>query len=115
MFADDTNLFISGVDMDHMQNLLNYGLHHISQWLIAHKLFLSVEKITKTRIARNIMTIKINGQVINEVSKTKLLGLIFDNTIIWEDHISYIAGKVPRGIGMILKTRKYLQKALLTL
>ena len=74
MFADDTNLFISGLDIDHMQNLLNNELHHIFQWLMANKLSLNVKNtdymvIAKKRIARNVMMIKINGQAISEVSK----------------------------------------------
>ena len=121
LFADDTNLFISGVDIDHMQNILNDELHHISQWLMTNKLSLNVKKthymvIIKKRIARSGMMIKINGQAISEVSKTKFWGVIIDNKINWKDHISYIAGKVSRGIGMMIKARKYLQKeALLTL
>ena len=43
-------------------------------------------------------------------------GVIIDNEINWKDHISYIAGKVSRGIGMLIKARKYLQReALLTI
>ena len=48
--------------------------------------------------------------------KTKFLGVIIDNKVNWKDHINYIAGKISRGIGMIIKARKYLQKpALITL
>ena len=48
--------------------------------------------------------------------KTNFLGVIIDNKVNWKDHINYIAGKIFRGIGMIIKARKYLQKpALITL
>ena len=45
LFADDTNLFINGTDIDHMQSLLNAELAHISQWLIVNKLSLNVKLI----------------------------------------------------------------------
>ena len=62
------------------------------------------------------MMIKINGQEISEISRTEFLGVIIDNKINWKDHISYIVGKVTRGIGTVIKARKYLQRqALLTL
>ena len=35
-FADDTNLFINGIDIGRMQSLLHAELAHISQWLIAN-------------------------------------------------------------------------------
>ena len=120
-FADDTNSFINGTDIDHMQSLLNTELDHFSQWPIVNKLSLNVKKthymvFTKKMVARNVITIKINGQAISEVNKTKFLGVIIDNKINWEDHIKYIAGKVSRGVGMMIKARQYLRKeALLTL
>ena len=69
-FADDTNLFNNGTDIDHMQSLLNTELAHIFQWLIVNKLSLKVKKthflvFTKKRVARNVATIKINGQAIS--------------------------------------------------
>ena len=94
---------------------------NIWQWLITNKLSLNVKKthymvITKKRLPKNNIVIKINDHVIIEVHKTKLLGVIIDNTINWKDHVSYIAGKVSRGFGMMIKAKQYLQKeALLTL
>ena len=115
LFADDTNLFINGTDIDHMQSLFNTELGHISQWLLANKLSLNVKKthymvFTKKMVARNVITIKMNGQAINEVNKTEFLGVIIDNKINWKDHIKYIAGKVSQGVGMMIKARQYLRK-----
>ena len=121
LFADDTNLFIRGDDFNHMQDLLNVELSNISQWLITKKISLNVKKthymvITRIKVAKNNIVIKINDHVISEVHKTKFLGVIIDNKIYWKDHVSYIAGKVSRGIGMMIKAKQYLQKeALLTL
>ena len=54
--------------------------------------------------------INIDGESISENSKTKFLGVIIDNKLCWKDHILYISGKIGRGIGVILKARKYLMK-----
>ena len=53
----------------------------------------------------------IDGQAIDEVQKTKFLGIIIDNKLTWKWHIDYIAGKISRGIGMIIKARQYLNKS----
>ena len=102
LFADDTNLFINGADIDHMQSILNNDLAHISQCLIVNKFSLNVTKthhmvFTKKRVARNVITIKINGKAISEVNKTKFLGVIMSNKINWKDHIKHIAGKSVTG------------------
>ena len=58
----------------------------------------------------------IDDETIDEVKNTKFLGVIIDNKLTWKDHINYVAGKVSRAIGMIVKAKKYLRKeALLTL
>ena len=120
MFADDTNLFTTGTDFDVMQNTLNDELNEISTRLKVNKLSLNVKKthmiFTRKKMCKKSITLKINGQDISEVMKTKCPCVIIDNKVNWKDYINYIAGKISRGIGMVIKSRKYLQKpALITL
>ena len=44
LFADDTNLFFSGRDPVHLNNLVNEEIPKFSQWLMANKLTLNVDK-----------------------------------------------------------------------
>ena len=44
LFADDTNLFISGHDIETLCNKINEDLEKIQEWLSANKLFLNVMK-----------------------------------------------------------------------
>ena len=53
------------------------------------------------------LNIMIDGTKIEEVKKTKFLGVIIDNKLSWKDHV---ASKVSRGIGVILKARNYLNR-----
>ena len=62
------------------------------------------------KIIDHAFTITIDGQKLSEVSKTKFLGVIFDNRLKWDHHICYIAGKVSRGIGMVIKARNFLNR-----
>ena len=61
------------------------------------------------------ITIKIDNQIISETKSSKFQGVYIDNSLNWKKHISYIAGKISRGMGVILKSRKYLEDSLLTL
>ena len=59
---------------------------------------------------------KIDDVNIGEVESTKFLGVVIDKKLTWKLHIAYISGKISRGVGMIIKARRCLnRKALLTL
>ena len=94
---------------------LNEELKEISIWLKANKLSLNIKKThfmifsSKNKAHPNVY-INIDGEHISENSKTKFLGVIIDNKLCWTDHILHISGKIARGIGVILKARKYLMK-----
>ena len=95
--------------------MINDELKDIVIWLRANRLSLIISKThymlfsNKKVIPANV-TIEINGQPITWVSKTKFLGVIIDNKLTWKEYISYISGKVAKGIGIISKVRKYLNK-----
>ena len=115
LFADDSNLFISGRDPDLFMRTMNNELKEISLWLKANKLSLNIKKThfmifsSKNKSHPNVC-INIDGETINETAKTKFLGVIIDNKLSWKDHILYISGKLARGTGVLLKVRRYLMK-----
>ena len=65
---------------------------------------------SQRRTRKTSLKLIIDGESIGEVQNTKFLGNIIDNKLNWKDHISYIAGKVSRGVGMIIKARNYLNR-----
>ena len=54
--------------------------------------------------------LSIDGELINEVVKTKFLGILIVNKLTWKQHVAHVSGKIARGIGMIIKARQYLNK-----
>ena len=121
LFADDTYLFKSSQDLSHIETMFNEQLKNISLWLKVNKLSLNVKKthfivFSKRKKCDESIKPVIDDETIDEVKNTKFLGVIIDKKLTWKDHINYVAGKVSRAIGMILKAKKYLRKeALLTL
>ena len=100
LFADDTNLFSSGTDLDIMECIINEELTHISEWLKVNKFSLNTNKtqymvFTKKK-RKSPIELKIDGHAIHEVCKTKFLGVFIDNELNWKDHISYMSSKIAR-------------------
>ena len=115
LFADDTNLFISGKNINHLEQTINTELDNIILWLKTNKLSLNIKKtqlmlFSGFKKTKPSIDPKMEGESISETVKSKFLGVILDNKLSWKDHIAYISGKTARGIGIILKARKYLLK-----
>ena len=90
----------------------------MSTWLKVNKVSLNNKKthfmvFSNKRGSHDPIDIRIDGERIHEVLKTKFLGVYIDKSLSWKDHITYISGKIARGLGMIIKTRKYLNKSAL--
>ena len=118
LFADDTNLFLSGKNLDDMEKLMNEEFTEIALWLKANKLSLNIKKthymLLKNRgVTEKDMCLKIDNEAVTQVKTTKFLGVIIDCNLTWKEHISYISGKIPKGVGILIKVRKYLNKTTL--
>ena len=111
LFADDTNLFKNGNDINSIVESLNSELSDISLWLKINKLSLNIKKthymiFTTKRKIIEFLDIKIDGTNIERVDDTKFLGVYIDEKLNWKKHISYLSGKVSRGMGILVKARK---------
>ena len=98
---------------------INSELAEIAEWLKVNKLTLNVDKtvcmVFTNRHKENEVKIKLEGRLMNRVTKTKFLGVIIDDKLNWKAHISYISGKISRAIGVIIKARNLGKGALLSL
>ena len=56
----------------------------------------------------------IDGTSIDRKSSTKFLGVIVDERLSFTDHIKYTKGKIARGLGILYKSRRILDKSTLT-
>ena len=81
LFADDTNLFYSGSHIETLVRSINDELSNISTWLKTNKLSLNVKKThymifhRKKAVMPNLK-IQIDNQDIDQVYKTKFLGVV---------------------------------------
>ena len=51
-----------------------------------------------------------NGNVVKRVTSTNFLGIIVDDQLKYKQHIDYIKIKISKSIGIIYKTRNYVNR-----
>lgn len=98
MFADDVQLYISNKNTNFVDQL-NEDLKRVSLWASANGLSLNPKKSKcillhkRTQHVVEIPKIYINNQQIEVVNKAKNLGVIFNSTLTWSDHVTNACGK----------------------
>ena len=116
LFADDTNVFLSGRNANHLIRIMNGELLNIVDWLDCNRLSLNVSKThfilfryqgMRNPVINEELTIK--NEPIKQDYKTKFLGVIVDEKLTWSEHIQYIKCKIAKGIGIISKARRLLK------
>ena len=116
LFADDTNVFISGENIDVLCSRLNEELECIREWLCCNKLSLNVSKThymiftPRNKIVHDI-DVKIHGVSVERVYATKFLGVIIDSKLTWKPHVEYICQKLSKCAGIIAKARRKLHRS----
>ena len=125
MYADDTNLSVTGTSATDVEMKLNCELELVHDWLVANKLTLNVEKteymiIGSYKKLSNIQNqseikIKLGGKEITRTNATKSLGVIIDEHLRWKEQIDSISTKVSRAIGIIRRVKKYVSQDTLEL
>ena len=121
LFADDTNITISGTNAADVENKANLEMARIHDWLLANKLHLNVAKTefmlvgTRQRLSNldAIPALKIGEKDIKRVSNSKTLGVVVDENLSWDDHINYIIKKVVSGLGAIKRIRPFVSQDIL--
>ena len=114
IFADDTSVFYSHSDPNHLQYVMNNELHNFDLWLKSNKLSVNVEKTkyvifktSKKKINHNFL-LHYENEILHQVNSIKFLGVYIDQNLTWKDHINHVSKKISKSIGIIHKSRFYL-------
>ena len=122
LFADDTNVLLTGKNLQNLQQIAIQELKHIEQWLVVNRLSLNIAK-TKVIIFsspnkpcnRGNVKIYLGGKLLKKVESTEFLGVTVDQHLSWKKHIAAVHYKTSRVIGILYKTKSLLGKrAMLT-
>ena len=113
-YADDSCLVINEINLNKLKAKANKLMLSAEQWSSANKLTINFLKCKAMIIAPKFrspsctLQILINDITIPIVDSFRYLGVILDNKLIFSDHISNVAKKVSRSVGIISKLRHYM-------
>ena len=117
LFADDTSVFFSHHDPKSLTNIIQTELQKLSLWFKANKLSLNIDKTKfmvftprQKRDKLNI-TLLIDGKQINQAKDNIFLGVVIDEHLSWKSHISNVANKISKSIGIIYIACFFLPKS----
>ena len=117
LFADDTNVFYSGVDIQTLCECINRELNNLHVWLSVNKLSLNVDKtnyiLFGNRKYIDNVCISMNNSIITRVRATQFLGVIIDEKLTWKDHISLVRSKLAKTVGILYRVRHLLNRSAL--
>ena len=118
LFADDTNLFASGKDMNTLCRMINAELDLLKTWFSINKLSLNLSKTNymifsnKNRVRNNI-NLNMDNTEIERVTVTKFLGVLVDENLNWKQHIIHVRNKLSKCSAIIYKASRILQSSTL--
>ena len=126
LFADDTNIFVSGATSSEAYNSANAVLRKVTEYMNANKLHINVSKCCfihfKPDLSRGTLTcaraqvfdrnckLFLGDKTIIKVESAKFLGVIIDEKLNWEAHIKYLEEKLNSCIVLIKRIKKYVPK-----
>ena len=118
MYADDTSLLVTGNDLHSLIASLNNALKNLCSWFKSNKLSLNTNKtfymiFHRSRIkcdTDSTLEIIMDNGILTKTSCLKYLGVIIDQKLNWIEHISYVKNKISKGIGIMYKARRHLDK-----
>ena len=119
LFADDTCLIFTGPNLASLTTIMNKELQNLSFWFDSNKLTVNPSKsnflIIPPKLNKSVpqTNIFLNDISISQCINIKYLGLTIDMNLNFDFHISNIAYKISRTVGIISKIRHYLETALL--
>ena len=95
LFADDTNMFTYGRNLNTLVEETNICLDKLNTWFLANKLTLNVDKTCYIVFApfKNIVSsdhnfqLSINNVILQQLRSCKYLGVMFDDGLSWKPHI----------------------------
>ena len=116
LFADDTTIYYSSRNLVHVIQNISVDLKHLTEWFKSNKLSLNISKTNYMLFTKNNkdyeqnINLRLSNENITRVNSTKFLGMIIDDKLNWQDHISHTKNKMSSGLYALNKSKHVLGK-----
>lgn len=128
LFADDTNIFISGKNESEAYANANIVLEKVQNYMFANQLHINLnkcaymhfrprfnneERMTCARIRKfgDEPALKISDHKLKKVDKVKFLGIIIDDKLNWEAQVDHLVTKLNSSLIMIKRIKKFIPES----
>jgi hypothetical protein len=106
LFADDTSLMEIIENYNESYDKVNRDLNRLSIWADNWLITFNAAKTVYLKITRKVNqapkpVLKLKGVNVKEVTNHKHLGLTFNETLTWTDHIANLASKAAKCVGLL--------------
>lgn len=114
LYADDTNIFFSGGNLQQLEIISNNYLHELSKWLHINRLALNTSKTKfmlfypKNKMVSYEIRLQYCGTALQHVSSHSFLGVTFNKHLSWTNHTNNIRVKVARSVDMLRRLYSFL-------
>jgi hypothetical protein len=117
LYADDSTLNASGKTIEEVEIKLNLDLEKIHLWCKNNKMVLNTSKtkvmfITTyqklTHLPKSDLNVTYNNVNLENVQSEKLLGVVVDNRLTWQDHVGKTYKTIGTNIALMRRILKYL-------
>ena len=112
LFADDTAIIIKCKTYEDLQSKVDIFISKLTNWFLCNRLTLNPAKTCYQlySLFPNVQDINIslNNSKIKRSYTVKYLGILMDENLKWDSHISYISTRISRNIGVMGRTKSFL-------
>ena len=111
LFADDTNVFLHNQCCKRLKSEAQKTIKTLKNWFDANKLTLHLGKTNFTLFHSRRVThdcfdnFEVDQYTISRTASTKYLGVIIDEDLSWEPHVTDLCNKLIKYSGIFFKTR----------
>ena len=116
LFADDTNIFVSAKDKETVYIKANTLLSNVYNYMKSNKLHINIGKCCHMYFNpwkrlndssnNDDLTLKIHDTIIPNVKSTKFLGVIIDEKLNWNEHITGLVQKLACCTGVLNRIKE---------
>ena len=112
LYADDANIILSGTNIDDINEQLKLICNKLVKWVASNGLQLNLKKTNYMIFSRRKIDLpvplKISNVAIERKTEARFLGVILDEKLNWNSHITHLKAKMSRYIGIMYKIKRYL-------
>ena len=106
LYADDTNILVTGSDEEELNNKISVVTHQLDEWLKYNELVVNSKKTVAISFQyRKAMSLRpkiyIQNSMITYKSEVKFLGIIIMENLYWQSHIKTLSSALSKTYYMI--------------